>query len=306
MVQPSPFDRLIQDATQLANRDPVAAFARLDELFGKSLTESDVLALGAFAVHLGTAALGRFAETAAFQKRLLTHPTVTEGSATARSLWRGLAVVQRCAGDQAGADEAVAKGVSNDSERCRLAIMGAQTLSARAKHGEAIKELQRATELVAKLPVSDEIVGQTAAIATNLARLAESQLRASRDLLVAAAEAGVAAWSRTPDWRARHKALYHQGNAYLMAADPTRALNVVQAMMELEDAHDAGPAERFHTAALACRCQTVRGQLKIASGALEACRDFAKRVIGDGAKPVQASLEGLERFVEQGRRAAKG
>jgi hypothetical protein len=65
MVQPSPFQRLLQESVVLANRD--AVFPKLDELFGKSLTEEDILSLGSFSVYLGATGLGRFADTANFQ-----------------------------------------------------------------------------------------------------------------------------------------------------------------------------------------------------------------------------------------------
>jgi hypothetical protein len=65
MVQPSPFQRLLQESIVLANR--VAVFAKLDELFGKSLTEEDILSLVSFSVCLGATGLGRFADTANFQ-----------------------------------------------------------------------------------------------------------------------------------------------------------------------------------------------------------------------------------------------
>jgi hypothetical protein len=73
-------------------------------------------------------------------------------------------------------------------------------------------------------------------------------------------------------------------------------------MMELEDRHEAGPAERFATANLACRSQVIRGQLKIANGALEACQDFAKRIEHpEQAQHIQASLKELEEFVANAR-----
>ena len=53
MVLPTPFERLLQETSQQAARDPDGAFSRLEELYGKSTTEQDVVMLGAFAVNLG-------------------------------------------------------------------------------------------------------------------------------------------------------------------------------------------------------------------------------------------------------------
>lgn len=50
------------------------------------------------------------------------------------------------------------------------------------------------------------------------------------------------------------------------------------------------------------RSASIRGQFKIASGALEACQDFPKRIDQpDHAKQVQAALKDLEAFVANAR-----
>jgi hypothetical protein len=300
MVLPTPFQRLLQENVMLANRDPAAAFARLDELFGKSLTEEDVLALGSFSVHLGATGLGRFADTAAFQTRLLAHPALRADSPVARSLWRGMAVVQRCAGKHPEADEAEKNGVTNDSDRCRLAVMTAQTLAVRGRANESVSHLRKAAQLAQNLDPKDEVVAQVATVASNLLRLAEPQVRLGQEMLLAAAAANSAALTRAADWRVAHKAWFQQGIAYLLAARPTNALRCVQAMMDLEDGHDAGPIERFTTASLACRAQAIRGQPKIAAGALEACQDFAKRIEQpEQAQHIKTALADLEQFVKQ-------
>lgn len=302
MVQPTPFQRLLQDSVQLANRDPNAAFAKLEELYGKSLTEEDVLALGSFAVHLGATGLGRWNETAIFQQRLLSHPALSTESAAvsniARSLWRGLAVVQRCAGKHDEADVAENNGVTTDSDRCRLAVMIAQTLAVRGRANDAVTHLRKAALLARDLDPKDEVVVQVATVAGNLQRLAEPQVKLAQELLLAAAAASSAALTHAGDWRVAHRAWFQYGQAYLLAAKPTQALRCVQSMMELEDRHEAGAVERYGTANLACRAQAIRGQFKIAAGALEACQDFAKRIENpEQAKHIAASLKELEMFV---------
>ena len=299
MVLPTPFERLLQTVAQQANQDPLGAFQRLDELYGKSLTEQDVLQLAALSVHLGTTGLGRYDETIAFQHRLQKHPALTAEGEVARSIWRGLAVTLLCANRREAAMEAAAKGVNGPNDACRLAIMTAQTLLVRGRGAEAMPHLAQATKLVAELPATDEVVGNMAMIANNLMRLVEPQVRMSQDLIVAVAQANRAAWARHPEWRARHRALYQHGQALLLAARPTATLAIVQAMMEIEDQHEAGPLERFFTAALACRAQGVRGQFKIAAGALEACQDFAKRVEEGQRQQVGAALTELEQVLAQ-------
>ncbi|HEX3131973.1 MAG TPA: hypothetical protein VHX44_00150 [Planctomycetota bacterium] len=302
MVQPTLFQRLLQDSVQLANRDPNAAFVKLEELFGKSMTEEDVLSLGSFAVHLGATGLGRWSDTAAFQARLLSHPALKADSAIARSLWRGLALIQRCAGKHAEADEAEQNGVASDSDRCRLAVMIAQTLAVRGRANESVAHLRKAALLARDLDPKDEVVVQVATVAGNLLRLAEPQVKLAQELLLAAAAASSAALTHAGDWRVAHKAWFQHGQAYLLAAKPTQALRCVQAMMDLEDRHEAGAMERFATASLACRAQAIRGQFKIANGALEACQDFAKRIDQpEQSQQVQNALKDLEAFVVNAR-----
>lgn len=304
MVMPTPFERLLQETVQLANRDAAAAYARLEELFGKSLVEQDVLQLGAFSVHLGASALGRFDETAAFQRRLLAHPALGADSPVARSLWRGLSVVLSCAGKPPEAEEAAKRGVTGPSDTCRLAVMTAQTLTVRGRVAEALPHLRKAAELCRGLEHSDEVVAQVAAVSNNLLRLAEPQARLAHDLLLAAVDANAAALFHAQDWRVRHRMRYQHGQALLLAGKPTQALALVQDMMEQEDLHDAGPGERFWTVSLACRAQAMRGQPKVAAGALEACQDFARRIEdADAAKHAHEALADVEAYVADAQRS---
>lgn len=295
MTTPTPFQRLLQEAGRRAAKDPQGAYAQLDELYGKTLTAEDVLQLGAFAVHLGVAVLGRFAETEAFQRRLLAHPATAPDPLVRRSLLRGLAVLLRVAGRSEDAAAAAAEGATDDAERCRLSVLTGQTLAARGRAREAAQLLREADPLLAALSGEEEIVKQAAPIGANLALAAEGRLREAQELLRAATATMVAATTKQA-WRLRHRALFQQGRGELLCGDPGAALAAVNAMMALEDAHDAGPVERFFTAMLACRAQLVRGQRKIAAAAFEACRDFAARAEGD--KLVQDSLAELQKQME--------
>ncbi len=298
MVLPTPFERLLQETVQLANKDPNAAFDKLEELYGKTQTEQEILQVGSFAVHLGATSLGRWEETAAFQHRLLKHPQLVSGSPIANSLWRGLAVVEIGAGNKEAAQEAIKNGVHTPADECRLAVMVAQTLAVRGRAQEGLSHLRQAALLCADLDPKDDVIKQVATVAGNLMRIAEPQVKIAQELLVSAAFANSTAVSRIGDWRLTHRAWFQQGLAYCLAAKPTQALRCVQLMMEFEDRHNAGPAERYMTAALACRAQTVRGQFKIAAGAMEAAQDFASRVEdSEMAKQIELSLKDLEKFM---------
>lgn len=280
MVQPSPFDRLIADLSKIAASDPHAAFARVDELYGKAQTADDVLKLGAFAVHIGCAAIDRAADAEAFQRKLLQHPAAEAHEVTRRSLLRGLAVAMRMQGKGEEATSAIAQGVTNTAEKARLAILSAQTCAARGRFADATTYLSEAEPALASLDAGEEIVAQAAQISINLLRAAESQQKQATALMHSASRTLVATTAHQ-EWRLRHQALYHRARTYVIAGEPALALGVVQELMTIEDANQAGSVERFFTASIACRAQVQRGMAKVALGALEACRDYAKRTPED-------------------------
>ncbi len=300
MVQPTPFDRLLHEVMNQANDAPATAFARLEELFGKSLTENDVLALSSLAANLGGAGLGEWERTTALLDRLLTHAALGGDSPTRRSVWRAKAVMLIGAGKPEEAELAGAAGISSNSEACRFAGTVAQVLCARNRIAEALPHLKRAAALCRELPITDEVQQQTALIATNLMRAAEPQMQLFAELALTASDTALASVGRADDWRMRHRARFHRGKMLLLAGRPTQALALVGELMALEDAHDAGPVERFFTANLACRAQAMRGQFKVAAGALEACQDFSRRVATeDDRTMVTQALIDLERTVAE-------
>ncbi|MBA2480096.1 MAG: hypothetical protein H0V44_05490, partial [Planctomycetes bacterium] len=217
-------------------------------------------------------------------------------SPVARSLHRALAVLFTCSDRASDAAREMRAGITTPSEECRFAGATAQTLLARNRGPEALIHLARAARLCRELPPSDEVVATTAGIAANLMRVAEPQCLLAHELLLAATEASMASSGRSDDWKTRHKTCFHHGKACLLAGNPTRALAVVQQMLETEDAHDAGPVERFYSANLACRAQAMRGQFKVAAGAMSACRDFAKEAEQSG-EPLGPALEDLVAYV---------
>ena len=299
MVTITPFTRLLKEIAELANRDASAAFARLEEAYGKSCTPADVLQLGTFAAHLGGSTLGRFEDTAALLEQLVEHPATVLDANVARSLWRALAVMFRCSGRKADADHAAQQGCAAPGDECRLALMTGNTLALRGRAAEALPYLDEATKAVSQLTASDDAVAMCATVTGQILQLAEQQAQLSHALLLSAGAAHQAAWNLHPDWRGRHRAWFQTGQTRLVAGEPGGALAAVQAMMDLEDAHSASPLERFFTAALAARAQTMRGQDRLARGALEACQDFAKRIEPETQREaISPLLMDLERLVK--------
>lgn len=296
MVQPTPFQRLLQEVGKDARTDPVAAFARLEEIWGKTTTDQELVQYGAFATNLGVAALGRMPDTERLLRRCLEHPAVAADGPSRRSLRRALGVTLLCMDRREESDRERRAGIASPADECRFASAAAQLLLARNRAGDAVTYLARAAALCAEVPPTEDVLSQVAGIASNVLRLAEPQCLLSHELLTTAAEAAAAATARADDWRVRHRALFHRGKAWLVAGNPTRALASVQEMMRLEGANEAGPVERFYSANLACRAQAVRGQPKVAAAAMGACQRFATQAEAAG-EPMGPAVEDLERFV---------
>ena len=279
MAMKTPFDRLLAEVSEQAQKEPLAAFGRLQELYNKSLTDMDVRLLGAFTANLGGSGLGRFDDGITFIETLLDHPALEAEGDTEHSLWRAIACLQRCAKREVPAAEAMAKGARNASERARVESLSAQMLAARGRAPEAMPMLEAALELIPECDEEETLV-QIAQIAYGISALAEQNFKASQRLLTAASNVGFATQMSSSKWRNRHKSAYHRGNAHVMCGEPREALNQVQTMMKLEEEHQAEvlDLERFFTAILACRAQILRGQFRVATGAYEAATDFARRV----------------------------
>lgn len=271
------YARLLEQASAMAERDPLGAWERRDQLYQFQLADDEALHLTSFALEVGGARLGRFADCADLLRRILLLPGIDPQGETARSTWRALAVVLELAGDGKGAEEARTHGVVRQADACRLAGMTAHLCLARGRIEEAVQALTRAAELCLGLPPGDPVLKQTADIARAAACRAKRTLREARRLLLAGAAGLDAAGEAAQEWRLRQLAAAHRGRAALADGDADRAAAALRTMMDLDDAHQAGPEERFLTAALAYRHHRARGQATQARQALEACRDFASR-----------------------------
>jgi hypothetical protein len=274
---------------QRAGTDPAGAWQELPTL--QPQTAVDVLHFGAMAAQIAGTALGRFGEAATFVAALRNHPAIRDADEVRRSLWRAEGVMRRCQGEDDG--PAREQGIANSSDACRYAGVLAQTLAARGRLGEALPHLREATALATELPDSDPVIAQTGVVAQNLQRIALGHAHAAHELLLAAASASEVSDGRTEQWQRRHLVLFGKVRAQLVAGRPGEALRGLHALMDLEDLNAAGPVERFHTAALACRAYHARGDLPQAARTLEACRDFARRATTQDLSPEVLALDRL-------------
>ena len=268
------FTARLQTLTQQAERDPQAAWRDLLLLPDQAQNATDVLQLGALLTQVG-AALKRFNEAVAAVAQLRAHALVADVPEVRRSLWRAEGVLRHCAGTSDA--EARANGIASESDACRYAGALARTLASSGRPDSALPYLTEAATRCAKLPADDPVLAQTAAIAAGFSAMAQRQLEQARELLLAAAAATMASEGRHPEWQRRHLAVFHDVRALLLSGRPGDALRAIPTLMDLEDTHQAGAFQRFHTAALACRAYHARGDAAQAARTLEACRDFANR-----------------------------
>lgn len=285
------FPSRLQAIARRGEADAPASWRELSELPALATSPTDVLQLGSLAAQVAGTTLGRFDEAADFVASLRNHALVQDATDVLRSLWRAEGVMRRCA----GADDQPYRtaGIATPADACRYAGVLAQTLAMRGRFHEALQPMREAAALCAQLPTDDAVVAQTTVIAANIGRLALDQAHRAHDLALAAAEASLVSDGRHGDWRRQHLAHFAKVRALLISGRPGEALRTLHGLMDLEDTHAAGPFERFHTAALACRAYHARGDTAQAARTLEACHDFAKRATAYDVSTDLTALEAL-------------
>lgn len=286
------FTARLQAITQQSERNPQAAWSDLVLLPDQAQNATDVLQLGALLTKIG-ASLKRFTEAVAAVAQLRTQTLVADVPEVRRSLWRAEGVLRHCAGESDA--EARANGIASESDACRYAGTLARTLANCGRPEQALPYLREAATRCAALSADDPVLAQTAAIAAGFSSLAQRQLEQARELLLAAAAATMASEGRHPEWQRRHLAVFQDVRALLLSGRPGDALRAIPRLMDLEDTHQAGAFQRFHTAALACRAYHARGDAAQAARTLEACRDFASRAT---AHDLAAEVSQLARLVQ--------
>ncbi len=292
------FTHAMHEISQRGRLDPAGAFAACGDLLAKTSSPAGVLHLAQAVMPLACAGLNQPQRAAEFIDRCLAHPAAAEAQ-TARGLHRCLSVVAELRRDLGTAAHERALGIGTPADDCRLAVLAAQLFVACNRRSEALHHLRRAAALVRDLPPGDAAAAVVESVAAEIADAAQTQARDLHALVEAAAAANLAATNRHADWRQRHLAWHHYGLALLTSGQPTKALAAVARLIELENLHASGPAQRFLSANLACRAQAMRGQFRIAAQAGEACRAFAAAAMREGAVPADLgpALDDLERYV---------
>ncbi len=278
MVEPSPFDRMLQHAVEQAQHNPHAAFNALKALYGKTTEAEDVLKICAYITNIGASLLDRIDDTLDMLAEMADHPALSEGDDTWRSIKRAQCVLHTVTDNPKEADACRALGVTDASEQCRVAVMTAQTFTARKQTGQAIPFLKQSAALCQELASSDPVVAQVSQVSMNISQLAAQQLHKSKELFLASATAVRHSLGNGDTWQQQHLGLCHLAKAHIACGQPSEALALVQSMMKLEATNNTGPLQAFHSASFACQAQRIRGQKKVAEQAYKACANLLKRI----------------------------
>ena len=233
--------------------------------------EDQIVPLAFLAQHVHGQHLGRWAEGLAFQQRLSALPLVAAGSTTAQSLQRFAAVLKLAGGL---ADERAGQSASDAT---RITAMTAAAVNA---HDTARSRalLDEATAAVAAhaLPDDDPAVRALAIAANNLAGTLEDlpvRSDAERALMILAADTGRVFWARAGTWLEIERAEYRLAKTWLKAGDAAQAHHHALQCLDIVQAHDNVPLERFfglEVLALAQRaagdndaCATTLAQMRL-------------------------------------------
>lgn len=238
------FDRFLDQAWTDHAEQPAAVAERLAEPGLALLQQEDqVPPLAALALHVHGQHLARWAEGLAFQQRLAALPLVAAGSTTAAALQRNAAVLQL-----AGGLADVRAGLPA-SEATRITAMTAAALGEHdPARGRQLLEEATATVETHALPDADLAVRALAVAGNNLATALEerpARSEAERALMILAAQTGRAFWARAGTWLETERAEYRLARTWLQAGDAAQARHHARLCLDLVQAHDNLPLERF-------------------------------------------------------------
>lgn len=239
---------------------------------------ADVIPLAGLLTHVAGEHLARWADGEALLERL--RPAVAPGSPGDRALWRNIATLRQCAGDDDGAITALNHAVGDSfppaSHQARVDAAGAAAVAAHGDLQRAATWYQRACALGSGLPDDDPAVRALAVTSNNLALALEQGARspAADALLRQAAANSRTFWARAGTWLNVERAEYRLAMTHLALGEPDVALRHAQACLDVVTANHGDAAERLFAweavawARLASKDPTAAAALAEAEAAL--------------------------------------
>lgn len=216
-------DRLVALRDRIEQPEQVGPFARL-------------------VTHVLGEHLGAWVEGQSLLTELGSRPLASDRAAR-DALGRAVAALRRASGD---ADDASA--LTPDVRIAALAD-ASSLLSGRGELDASLRALDDALALAAAgVPDASVAVRALAVAGNNLAESLEAHRDRSRALtlgMVRAAEAGLTYWRRAGTWLEEERAHYRLARSHLAAGDPPSARAAIERCLEVCDANDAPPFERF-------------------------------------------------------------
>jgi hypothetical protein len=236
--------------------------------------------LAALIVHVAGEHLGRWRDGLDLLARLADLPAFDPEEAAGKAVLRSRAILDLCAGEDAAFASDLERGhpggdLPFESTRVRVLAVAAAALAGQGRLDEAAARFREAAELAGYGPARDDPAARALAITgNNLAcELEERPGRtpAEDDLLELAAKTARRFWEIAGDWVNVKIAEYRLSMTYLALGRPADALAHAKTSLEICDANEAGPGDRFFCHEALARAHHASGD----AGAAAAARDEA-------------------------------
>ena len=207
--------QFLAEAWEQHGADAEAVFDRLPKGAELAAQPSHLASLSALIVHVAGEHLGRWQDGLQLLDHLTRHASHDESSPEGKTVWRSMAILSHCAGDEEGQAAQAARGrsaASEASDEIRLLAVATSALAARGRSAEALVDFTRALELAAYGPGADDPAARSLAVSgNNLAcTLEETKERSEEEssLMLAAAEAARKYWEIVGTWLEVERAEY--------------------------------------------------------------------------------------------------
>jgi len=228
------------------------------ERFGEGqalVTEASQLpAFATLVTHVAGEHLGRWNDGIALLEQLTRTKFFDASTAEGKAVLRSLAVLHRCAGNQADEERCFVASKSGGavpeaSDRIRLLAVAASALLGQKRLPEAARDFDAAVALASYGPDAKDPAARSLAVTgNNLACELENRPTLSRDdaaLMLRAARAGRQFWEIAGTWKEVERAEYRLAMSHIKAGRIDDALVHAARCLALIEEHGSDPGEAF-------------------------------------------------------------
>ncbi|HUR88106.1 MAG TPA: hypothetical protein VMZ74_03375 [Ramlibacter sp.] len=265
MGEPSFLDAARNDHTE----QPEGVAARLEDGLAHITSPDDVAPYAMFAVHLFGEHLGQWERGAQLLARISALPQATGSDAATGALRRGIAALRYAGGNKSATDGLDA------ADRAQVMCVICTMHVARHETDAATAALRRALDdASAGLPDKHAAIRSLAVAGNNLSAELEEKADltpSESEAMVLAAGTGARYWKLAGTWLQHERAQYQLARCLMRAGRPGDAKNHILSCIEICEANDAPPFERFFGRAVLALIERIQGN----KDAFAAQRDVA-------------------------------